>query len=220
VPAAIASVIASHALVVDLARPTPLNPHADLPTPQLFRIAPHLLVQVTTTATGSPTSPARTTRTIVPTTTAAVARHSDNASTTARQRRAVTHDVKTKKSPKRATTHAKKRSTHTSSPIARSTASASPTTSRSRVTTRTTRPSAPAAPTSSTTTPSRAVPDGFASWSPKKQWQWLRQSGQHVSYGQWKAAVRQAESSVKVSDDRGRDRRGWPGQGHVGKHRR
>jgi hypothetical protein len=64
------------------------------------------------------------------------------------------------------------------------------------------------------------LPDDFARWTPRQQWQWLVQAGQRVSYGQWKAAVRQAGSSVaagtSVASDEGS---AWPWHGQ-GRHRR
>jgi hypothetical protein len=43
------------------------------------------------------------------------------------------------------------------------------------------------------------LPAGFADWTLRHQWRWLKRSGQHLSFGQWKAAVRQAGSSASAS---------------------
>jgi hypothetical protein len=63
------------------------------------------------------------------------------------------------------------------------------------------------------------VPDGFSRWSTKKQWRWLRASGQKLSYGQWKDAVRQASSTVDAGSTATGEQHSWVRRA-AGRHRR
>jgi hypothetical protein len=64
------------------------------------------------------------------------------------------------------------------------------------------------------------LPDGFSRWSAKKQWRWLRASGQKLSYAQWKDAVHQASSTVDAgSTASAGQQRSWVRHA-PGRHRR
>jgi hypothetical protein len=190
-PQAVSSVVTSHALVAALAAPTPLSPHAGQSTSDLFRISPHLIVRVTTS---SPRSAHRTTTMIVPTVPASAQVRSDRASATGQQARGLR------------VTHAPKPSvSRTSTPTRRTTTSATARSTRSSGATTSASTGLPTATLTGTSTGGASaalagvasdVPDGFSRWSTKKQWRWLRASGQKLSYRQWKDAVRQAASTV------------------------
>lgn len=203
VPGVVASVTASHVLVVQLARQTPINPTAVLATSNLFRVAPHLAVRVTTTASASPTSKPRTTTTIVPTTSITSARVTVTAPAAQHDKARPKHSTQPSKQSRPTTKATKRASTPQRTSI--------PAPSRTGD-----RPAS--APTTSVTPPS-SLPDGFSGWSAREQWRWLKQSGQHISYGQWKQAVRQQDSSVTAGQPLGSStpQAARPG---TGKHRR
>jgi hypothetical protein len=212
----VSSVVTSHALVAALAAPTPLSPNASRSTSDLFRISPHLVVRVTTRA---PQSAHRTTTMIVPTVPARPQVRSDRASASGQQARGqhVTH------APKAPVSRASTTTKHTSA-ATRTTQQTAATTSASA--------SAgllPTATLSGTSTGGTSavlagvaadVPDGFSRWGAKKQWRWLRASGQRLSYGQWKDAVRQASSTVDAgSNASAAEQRSWARHA-PGRHRR
>lgn len=190
------SVTASHVLVVQLARQAPINPTAVLASSNLFRVSPHLAVRITTTPSASPTAKPRTTTTVVPTT-------SITSAPAGVTRPAVKHDK-----PGRSA-HATKESRRAAKTQKASTPKRTSTPAPSRTGERST-----SAPTSPVT-----LPDGFSSWTPRNQWRWLKQSGLQISFGQWKRAVRQQDSSVTASLMLGSS--DWQtARPSVGKHRR
>jgi hypothetical protein len=212
----VSSVVTSHALVAALAVPTPLSPDAGRSTSDLFRVSPNLVVRVTTSA---PRSAHRTTTMIVPTVPARPQVRSDRASASGQQARGehVTHAPKAPVS--RASTTARRTSAaiRTDRPSAASTSASA---------------SAGLLPTTTLTGTSTGgasgvlagvasdVPDGFSRWSAKKQWRWLRASGQKLSYAQWKDAVHQASSTVDAgSTASAGQQRSWVRHA-PGRHRR
>lgn len=209
VPAVVASVFASHVLVAQLARQTPVNPAAAISTPDFFRVAPHhLVVRVTTTASASPTSKPHTTTMVVPTRTVTptlagrsaaqhVTKHSAKGDE-ARRERSSTH---TKKQSRKATKDQK-----ASTPRRTSTPTPSRTGDRPQ-------------PTSTPST-TGGLPDGFFSWTPREQWHWLQQSGQQLTYSQWMSAVRQQVGSRVTAGATHPSAKQRPSQQGVGKHRR
>jgi hypothetical protein len=179
-PASVASVETSHALVTSLATPAPMALGVSRAWADFYRVTPHLLVRITTTAQPSPGSaPAsgRTTTTLVPTVTTPPVR-SDRASTRGQQARAghVTHEQKAPVA------------------IASNRATSSPRTSTSPRSTTSSR--LIGSPTTASGSSVSRLPDGFTAWNAHKQWRWLRASGQNLTFQQWKAAIRQARSSV------------------------
>jgi hypothetical protein len=64
------------------------------------------------------------------------------------------------------------------------------------------------------------LPDGFSRWRAKKQWRWLRASGQKLSYGQWRDAVRQANGTVDAGSVASTGDQGSSVRRAPGRHRR
>jgi hypothetical protein len=206
----VTSVATSHAVVASLTAQTPLAPAAARSTADYYRMTPHLLVRVTTVAGGqssSPTSPtrpaaARRTTTVLVPTTAASRPRSDRASSVGQQARGahVTHAQKAPVTPARSSQVAGRPTTATRTVSPRST---------------TTQPSAAgtASPSTAPSATATALPARFGDWSAKQQWRWLRGSGQDLTYAQWKAAVRQADGSVRAGTTAlSGDQASWPHQ--------